>query len=339
MDTINEQEIWELTVGEVNKSLNDNAKVQFNQLKDTNEVQNALKEAKRVHLNSSNALLINKIDKEKNWKYILNRINAHNPVRRIFLNASKYAAVFVLALLVAVLVPKLFLDNPTVQANNTVEMDWGQTGKITLSDGTQVWLNAGTTFEYPSAFNTKQRTVSLRGEAQFKVAHNDKLPFVVKTESGNIKVLGTTFNVSSYEEDTELVVTLIEGKVTVENSSGDYLTTLNPSQQLSMNKQSGEATLKQVDTKFYSSWIEGKIVLEDTKLSDLTTILKRCYNVEISIRGEETGDLTISGTILKGKPLDLFLKILERMYGINYELKINNNAKDEVIIYKNEEPM
>lgn len=335
MDKQNEQNIWELAVGEVNNSLDEKGKAEFDKLKKSDGVQNILKQAKQLYSKSANAFLIQKIDKEKNWKYVLSQVNEPNPIRKILLNLSKYAAVFVVALLLGVFVLKPFFYNRTELANNIIEMEWGQMSKMTLSDGTHVWLNAGTTFEYPPDFNSKQRLVKLDGEAQFKVAHNDKLPFVVKTESGIIKVLGTTFNVSSYEDDPELIVTLIEGKVTVENGNGDYLTTLNPSQQLSVNKLSGKAKLKEVDTKFYSSWIDGKIVLEDTKLSDLTIILKRWYNVDIRLEGEGTGNIKISGTILKGKPLDLFLKILERMYGINYELKIKSTTKDEVIISKN----
>jgi len=335
MDRQEKENIWELVVAEANNSLDENSKAELETIINSDEARQALKQARQVHSKSSDAFLIDKIDKDKNWKYILNRINKSNPFRKIYISIARYAAVFVLALILGVFAQKLFLNNSTPSGSNLVTMEWGQMGKMSLSDGTQVWLNAGTSFEYPSSFNKKERLVKLDGEAQFKVTHNKTLPFVVQTKSGKIKVLGTTFNVSSYDDDAELIVTLIEGKVTVENSNGDYLTTLNPSQQLCINKLTGEAKLKQVDTKFYSSWIEGKIVLEDTKLSDLTLILKRWYNVDILLEGEGTGDLMISGTILKGKPLDLFLKILERMYGINYELKINNNSKDVVIISKN----
>jgi ferric-dicitrate binding protein FerR (iron transport regulator) len=335
MNRQKQDNIWELVVAEVNNSLNENSKAELETIINSDEGQKALKQAKHLHSKSTDAFLVSQIDKEKNWKYILNQINTSNPVRKIYLNIARYAAVFVLAVLLGVFTQKFVFNNDNQFAGNTIEMEWGQMGKISLSDGTQVWLNAGTTLEYPSSFNIKQRLVKLNGEAQFNVSHNKTQPFIVRTKTGDIKVLGTTFNVSSYDDDAELTVTLIEGKVTVENSNGDYLTTLNPSQQLCVNKQTGAARLKQVDTKFYSSWIDGKIVLEDTKLSDLTVILKRWYNVDIHLEGEGTGDIMISGTILKGKPLDLFLKILERMYGINYQLKINNNAKDEVIIYKN----
>ena len=121
----------------------------------------------------------------------------------------------------------------------------------------------------------------------------------------------------------------------MKNNKGNYLATLNPSEQISINKITGETNLRKVNTAFFSSWIEGKILLEETKLSALSIILERWYNVDIDFVGENTGDIQISGTIIKGKPLDLFLKVLERMYGIKYELIVNPDKKDEVIIYKN----
>ena len=131
------------------------------------------------------------------------------------------------------------------------------------------------------------------------------------------------------------IVTLIEGKVVVENNNGDYLATLNPSDQIRINKLNGKFTLQKVDTVFYNCLAEGKLLLNDTKLSDLTKILKRWYSFEIKFMDKKAGDIKISGTIIKNKPLDLFLKVLERSYGIKYEMVINDDKKDEILIYKN----
>ena len=328
-------QIWELIVGKINNSLNTEEEAEFEKIRDTEEVKRALKQAKQIHSKSSNSFLIREIDKEKNWKYIHYHISNQAQVRKLTIQFSKYAAIFILALSIGIMVPRWFNDKFNEATYNRIEMEWGQMSKMTLSDGTQVWLNAGTTFEYPTTFDTKARAVILNGEAQFKVAHNSKIPFEVKTKSGIIKVYGTTFNVASYDDDPKLVVTLIEGKVAVENNKGKCIATLNPSEQISINKQTGKVNLQKVNTEFYNSWIDGKIRLEKTKLSDLAIILKRWYNVDINFIGENVGNIQVSGTIVKGKPLDLFLKILERMYGIRYELIANSNKKDEVIIYKN----
>jgi ferric-dicitrate binding protein FerR (iron transport regulator) len=335
MKKMENDKIWELAVGKVNNSLDASGEAAFEEIKETEEAKKALRQATQIYFKTSNSYLIQKIDKRKNWKYIDSQISHRIQLKKRLIHFSKYAAVFVAALIIGVLAPKLLNYQPHDVTYNKIELEWGQMSKMTLSDGTQVWLNAGTTFEYPNTFDTRKRSVLLNGEAQFKVTRSSKTPFEVKTISGTIKVYGTTFNVESYDEDPEMTVTLIEGKVEVENSRGDYLATLKPSEQISINKITGKANLKKVDTAFFSSWIDGKILLKETKLSDLAITLKRWYNVDINLVGENTGDIQISGTIVKGKPLDLFLKILERMYGIKYELKINSDKKDEVTIYKN----
>ena len=326
--------MWELVVGKVNNSLDAEDEAAFEKIRKTAEGKKALRQARQIYLKSSNSFFVQKIDKEKHWRYIDSQISRRTVTPNRVIHFLKYAAVFVVALAIGALAPK-FLNYQTQQtAFNNIEVEWGQMSKMTLSDGTLVWLNAGTNFSYPTTFGTKKREVKLNGEAQFKVVHNSKAPFEVQTKSGVVKVHGTTFNVASYDDSPELIVTLIEGEVTVENNNGSRLATLHPSEQISINKITGEANLRKVNTAFYSSWVEGKILLNETKFSDLAIILQRWYNVEISLIGN-VGDIRISGTIIRGKSLDLFLKILERMYGIKYELTINTNKKDEVTIYKN----
>ena len=326
--------IWELCVKAVNNSLDTLDNEEFEEVKNSEEVKKYLPLAEKIYRQSANSFLYKKIDKEKNWKNISNQIRFNSGIFKLAASWSKYAAIFFVALLIGITAPK-FLHRDSSTSVNKIELEWGQMSKMTLSDGTQVWLNAGTRFEYPATFDTKTRTVTLNGEAQFKVAHNPKIPFVVKTNSGIVKVHGTTFNVSAYNDDPDLTVTLIEGVVSVENAKGDCLALLKPSDQFRLQKDSGMASLKKVNTDYYSSWIDGKILLNETKLSEITTLLKRWYNVDIRLVGEGIGDLRISGTISKGKPLDLFLKILERMYDVKYKLITNNHKKDEIIIYKN----
>lgn len=327
--------IWDLSIKKVNNSLTEVEKQEFEAIEKTQVAKKLITQAELIRKRSSENFYYQLIDKEANWHYINSQTRFNSRSRKLLLNLMKYAAVFIFALLLAWGIPKLFHPNISGLANNKIEMEWGQMSKLTLCDGTEVWLNAGTKFEYPTSFDGKERTVSLVGEAQFKVTHSDKVPFMVKTNSGTVKVFGTTFNVSAYDEDRDFAVTLIEGKVTVENNDGKYLAELKPSDQLLLNKLTGKAILKQVNTDFYNSWIEGKILLNDTKLSDITTLLQRWYNVDIKLMDKELGDLQISGAISKGKPLDLFLTIIERMYGVRYELISNDNKKDEIKIYKN----
>ena len=335
MDKQSKQNIWDLTVGKLHNSLDETEQDHLHQFEDSNEAQQSQRIGKQLQSKIFNAFSSQQINKEKQWKHIRSRIGGFNPVRKLVFTLSKYAAVFIIALSIGILAPTLFHNRNVYQATNAIEVEWGHMSKMTLSDGTQVWLNAGTTFEYPTTFNSNERLVSLNGEAQFKVSHSDDVPFEVETKTGIVKVYGTTFNVSSYDDDPDLIVTLVEGKVGVETVEGKLLRTLNPSEQIAINKRTGHVNVQNVNTEFYNSWIDGKILLKNTKLSDLSKILSRWYNVDITIVGEDTGNMKISGTVLKGKPLDLFLKVMEGIYGIKYELKINRDKKDELRIYKN----
>ncbi|MGQ8335185.1 FecR family protein [Sunxiuqinia sp. A32] len=326
---------WQLIVGKIHNSLDEDEEKDFSEIENLAETKKGLGLARKIHFKSKNSFLLDQIDKERNWQNISYQLTQDFSFKKLILPLAKYAAVFLLAFIVGVLFQNIVVSDFKDLSYNKIEIDWGQMSKMTLSDGTIVWLNAGATLEYPTAFNSKNRIVSLEGEAQFKVVHNDNIPFEVVTETGIVKVYGTTFNVKSYDDDSEMAVTLIEGKVTVENMDGSQLAILNPSEQIIIDKITGETIIKKVDTKFYSSWIDGKILLEQTKLADLVKSLERWYNVEIIISDESIGDIEVSGTIIKGKPIDLFLKILKRMYGVQYELKPFNNKKDQILIYKN----
>src|SRR5690606_1649068 len=111
----------------------------------------------------------------------------------------------------------------------------GGTYGVTLSDGSKVWLNAGSTLTYPSRFNAEERIVSLEGEAYFEVRKSQHpaggIPFKVLTKGQTIEVLGTAFNVSAYATDPETITTLVEGAVDVTNSESETINRITPGQQ------------------------------------------------------------------------------------------------------------
>lgn len=328
----NSDRIWELSVKALHNSLDHSEVAEFEQIQDASDAQNEIHKSKQIHQKITDSFLSKKIDKEKHWKQIYRQINFSSYLKKRIYIFSKYAAISILALCIGLLIPHFMKQKN--DGTNKVEIEWGQMGKITLSDNTKVWLNAGTVLEYPDNFHQKERIIHLTGEAQFKVTHDKHKPFKVVTKAGIVKVFGTTFNVKAYEDDPNFTVTLIEGKVSVENTKGQQLAILKPSEQIKINKLDGETSIKNVDTNYYTSWIDGKISLNGTKLSDLAPTLERLYNIDIQIIGEKTGDIYVSGTISRSKPIDLFFKVLEGMYGVKYEIKTNRNKKDKILIYK-----
>jgi ferric-dicitrate binding protein FerR (iron transport regulator) len=158
----------------------------------------------------------------------------------------------------------------TCRWKSEISVPLGQMSQVTLFDGTEVWLNSGTTLRYESNFGEISRDVSLDGEAYFRVRPGD-VPFKVRLKDSEVEVFGTSFNVVSFKEENYSEVTLVEGSVKVNTLNGKEIAQLQPSEQLTLQGDSREGILKKVDTGFYMSWTEGKIVFEDERLSDVAT--------------------------------------------------------------------
>ena len=177
-------------------------------------------------------------------------------------------------------------DKETVSyCETTVPM--GSSTKMVLPDQSVVWLNAGSTFRYSTDFNKSARTVELKGEAYFEVAHDSLKPFIVKSSHLDIRVLGTHFNVKAYEDEENTQVSLVSGKVHVHVNSDDATVSndinLYPNEQLSYNK--AEKTLKIQDVKGSDTytWIKGKIQFENQTFDRIAKDLERRFNVHIII--------------------------------------------------------
>ncbi|MDC0103733.1 FecR family protein, partial [Flavobacteriaceae bacterium] len=178
-----------------------------------------------------------------------------------------------------------YLNKPSdskKQKYNSLKTPRGGEFFITLSDSTKVWLNAESELKYPLVFLGDKRTVELKGEAFFEVAHNQNIPFQVVTNDQIIEVLGTTFNISSYQDDAEVITTLIEGKVKVNQKFGDKKSIfLSPSEQSILNKENLKIESFKIDPAHFIAWKSGKFYFRQQKLKDITKVLSRWYDVEI----------------------------------------------------------
>jgi ferric-dicitrate binding protein FerR (iron transport regulator) len=155
----------------------------------------------------------------------------------------------------------------------------GGTYSVMLSDGTKVWLNAGSELRYPSLFQGGTRTVSLSGEAYFEVATDVNHPFIVKTSGQDIKVLGTEFNVEAYTDDAEIITSLIKGKVQVE--AGGKNLVLDPGQQSLWNKQDRLDINPDADIAQAVAWKNGYFRFDKADIQSIMTQLARWYNIRV----------------------------------------------------------
>lgn len=160
----------------------------------------------------------------------------------------------------------------------------GETFKLILCDGTEVWLNANSKLVYPTAFIEKERTVFLEGEAYFKVTKDTK-PFIVKTDYLQTKVLGTEFNVKSYTaEDSH--VTLISGKVQVRSHENARFVDLEPGKDAIL-LSNGQFEVKEVNSEAYTYWKDGYFYFDELTLADIMKSIGRWYNVNVIFRNKE----------------------------------------------------
>lgn len=183
---------------------------------------------------------------------------------------------------------------------NQIIIPYGNQSRIVLSDSTVVWLNAGSRLCYPTVFKNKTREVLLLGEAFFEVAKNPNKPFIVKTSDLEIRVLGTKFNVSSYEEDELVQTVLKEGSVDIRRPGVlffDHHVVLKPNQMASFDKTTNLTTIQNVDVDFYTLWTKGLISFEDIELNRVTKQLERFYNISINFSDPEKKIMRISGKL------------------------------------------
>ncbi|SMC57615.1 FecR family protein [Pedobacter nyackensis] len=190
--------------------------------------------------------------------------------------------------------------------------------KITLADGTEVWLNSVSTLKFPTIFAKESREVYLEGEGFFKVAKNKNCPFIVHTPNSKVQVLGTTFNVNTYHPQS-MVVSLLEGKVSLHAKGKNHV--LNPGHQAVLTDQGFNDQL--FNQQRVLGWMDGEEYFNNLSLTDIGEILKRCYGVKVFFEQQEISNFKLSGVIFKNKPIELFLNSLETSSEIKTEIKNN----------------
>jgi len=205
--------------------------------------------------------------------------------------------------------------------------------KVVLYDGSLVWLNAGSELRYPNTFVENQRVVYLKGEAYFDVTKDRSHPFVVKTISSEISVLGTSFNVNTYVSERAIRTTLVSGKVRV----GDRLTgkgeVILPGQQVVW--KDGVFATKEVDTSIYTAWIDGKFYFEGATLEEITAQLERWYDIDFFFTSDNVKHFAFAGVINKEYSANKIFSIIEKTTQVHFSVngrvvtvsEINNKQK------------
>lgn len=182
---------------------------------------------------------------------------------------------------------------------NTILVPFGKRSRITLSDNSVVWLNSGTKLIYPARFADDKREVFLEGEAMFEVSHNENHPFFVLTRNLDIRVLGTVFNVCAYPDENTVSTVLESGSVELRYDHRVLFGAKKEMMVLGMlavyNPVEGSFTQTKVNTRDYTSWKDGFVVLEKNSLGSIAKRLSRYYNVSIVFEDQKLAEETFSG--------------------------------------------
>lgn len=291
--------------------------------------------------------------KEYAWKHCMTHLQRKQQKRwSIVWKVGSYAAMIAIIFSIGMWTTWALSSKPEELLVQSIEVPLGSKSRITLPDGSKVWLNSGSNLTYQNGFGRKNRTLTLDGEGCFDVAKNKELPFEVYSGNVKIRVLGTKFNMKSYSEDEDTKVTLIEGSLNVSTYSNINIEkTITPNQQVVINKQSNKLTIKNVNAFNYALWTENKkeevvtkTVTHDKKLPKMvvpnTTLrnilffdeeplnqiirdLERAFNVSIELKEENMGTEKFYADFRNDETIYDILKIITMNNDLRYEIKDN----------------
>ncbi len=199
----------------------------------------------------------------------------------------------------------------------TKHSELGEQLRITLPDASVVQLNAGSSIRFPEKFDTDKRQITLSGEAFFEVTKDPTRAFEVKTDNVTTTVLGTSFNIKSFEQE-QATITVATGKVKIETENGnstDKLLLL-PDQQAVYNKKENHFKMEEVDSRHYFAWTSGTIRFNNDPLEEVVKILERWYNVKIQLDKHVEKSMRIQGSYTD-KKLYTILDGLEYIYNLD----------------------
>lgn len=191
---------------------------------------------------------------------------------------------------------------------------------ITLSDGSRVWLNSGTTLKYPVSFQDSIREVYLNGEAFFEIQANEQCPFVVRTEKQTIRVVGTAFNVMDYKDDVYSHTTLARGRVEVQRDKERKM--LVPGEQAWIEGE-GAIRIKKVNVRAYTCWMADRFYFDGDNLEYIMKKLSRWYGVKICFEDEEAEWLHFVGSVPKYENIQEVCDIISLTTHLQFEMKNN----------------
>lgn len=205
-------------------------------------------------------------------------------------------------------------------AYNEITVPRGGEYKVTLDDGTRIWLNSESYIRFPVVFQGDERRIWVSGEVFLEVTKDAERPFIVNTEKLDIKVLGTRFNVRAYPDEKCIQTTLVEGSVQVDNLRGKVAVLL-PSEQLVYDALDGNHEVREVDTELYVSWKDGVYVFVSQRLEDIMSLISKWYDVDVFYQNSAVKNIIFSGRLKRYENAETLLRVFERLGGVKFSVQ------------------
>lgn len=231
-----------------------------------------------------------------------------SPMRRWMRRAMQAAAILLAGITGAWLWHTA--ESRFTDSDNVITVAEGQRARLTLSDGTEVWLNSGSTLRYPTAFGNRQRTVELDGEGYFEVAHNERKPFVVQTLKADVEVLGTKFNLDAYASESRFEAALFEGAIRLYETDGNANVVLRPDQKALLTDNGFH--IEPLGDRNVYLWRDGIIYFRDASFGEIMEKFEKYFGVEIVVNNPQLRERNYTGKFRQIDGLDYALEVLNR---------------------------
>lgn len=224
----------------------------------------------------------------------------------------------------AVMVSNETLDysevSPGSHLVNTIKIPKGGEYTLVLSDGTKIWLNSDSELSFPVKFTGGNRKITLKGEAYLEVARDENAPFLVDVNGIQVEVLGTSFNVKAYDK---VETTLVEGKVSIHaNASTNVI--LKPGDQGIVDTGNNGVSVRQVDTRIYTSWVNGMFMFRSMTLEEIMETFGRWYDVTVSYENESLRRRHFTGNLKRYDEIGFHLEVISLTTNVDFKITGNH---------------
>lgn len=204
---------------------------------------------------------------------------------------------------------------------NMLEVPLKKDYKIVLADGTEVWLNSASTLKFPFSFEAgRQRVVEVSGEAYFNVARNAEKPFIVRTAGGDIQVLGTAFNVNTYETG-KVTASLVRGSIKAVGEGTEMV--LQPGQAAVWGKAAHQINVSRFEQEEVLGWMQGVYYFNGAGLEEIAKTIHRLYDLEVLIDNPSLTNYRFALKVDKNKPVEDFLEVIQITKGVKHRIEGN----------------